>query len=50
MDIEQIKMLCKDVTIEVTQHILARCQQGHITYEEIKEVICSGEIDRRISR
>ena len=44
MDIEQIKMLCKDVTIEVTQHILVRCQQRHITYEEIKEVICNGEI------
>ena len=33
MDIEQIKMLCKDVTIEVTQHILVRCQQRHITYK-----------------
>ena len=47
MDIEQIKMLCKDVTIEVTQHILVRCQQRHITYEEIKEVIYKGEIMRK---
>ena len=44
MDMEQIKLLCKDATIEVTQHILTRCQQRHITYEEIKEVIRNGEI------
>lgn len=44
MDIGQIKVLCKDVTIEVTQHILMRCQQRNITYEEIKEVIQNGEI------
>lgn len=44
MDIGRIKILCRDVTFEVTQHILIRCQQRNIIYEEIKEVICSGEI------
>lgn len=44
MDMEQIKMLCKDATIEVTQHILMRCQQRNITYNEIKDVICNGNI------
>ena len=44
MDIDQIKVLCRDATIEVTQHILMRCQQRHISYEEIKEVIKNGEI------
>ncbi len=50
MDMEQIKMLCKDATIEVTQHILTRCRQRNITYEEVKEVIWDGDIYRRISR
>ena len=39
-----IKSLCEDATIEVTQHILLRCQQRKISYAEIKEVIKSGEI------
>ena len=42
MDIDQIKVLCRDATIEVTQHILMRCQQRNISYEEIKEVIKNG--------
>lgn len=37
MDLEWIKMLCKDATIEVTQHILVRCQQRDISYKEIIE-------------
>ena len=44
MDMERIKMLCQDATIEVAQHILMRCQQRNITYEEIKEVIRNGDI------
>ena len=44
VDIEQIKIFCQDATIEVTQHILMRCQQRNITYEEIKKVIRNGEI------
>ena len=44
MDIERIKMFCQDATLEVTQHILMRCQQRNITYEEIKKAIRNGEI------
>ena len=44
MDINMIKSLCQDATIEVTQHILMRCQQRKISYAEIKEVIKNGEI------
>lgn len=44
MDMEQIKKLCQDASIEVTQHILMRCQQRNITYKDIKEVIRNGEI------
>lgn len=44
MNIDQIRLLCSDATIEVTQHILMRCQQRNITYEEVKEVIENGEI------
>ena len=44
MDINKIKLLCEDTTIEVTQHILKRCQQRKISYAEIKEVIKNGEI------
>ena len=44
MNIDQIRLLCSNATIEVTQHILMRCQQRNITYEEVKEVIENGEI------
>ena len=44
MNINIIKNLCTDETIEVTQHILLRFQQRHISYSEIKQAILSGEI------
>ena len=44
MDIDIIKNLCNDETIEVTQHILLRFQQRNISYSEIKQAILSGEI------
>lgn len=44
MDIQKIRMLCHDDTIEVTQHILLRFQQRNIQYAEIKEAIMRGEI------
>ena len=44
MDIDTIKNLCIDETIEVTQHILLRFQQRNISYTEIKQAILSGEI------
>ena len=44
MNITEIKARCRDDLIEVTQHILIRCQQRNITYKEIKEAIVNGEI------
>lgn len=44
MNIDTIKQMCKDSSIEVTGHILMRFQQRNISYEEIKEVILNGEI------
>ena len=44
MDIDIIKNLCNDESIEVTQHILLRFQQRKISYTEIKQAILSGEI------
>lgn len=44
MDINIIRERCTDSLIEVTQHILMRCQQRKIFYGEIKEVIQNGEI------
>lgn len=44
MDIQKIKFLCNDDNIEVTQHMLLRFQQRHISYREIKEAIINGEI------
>ena len=44
MDIEFIKSLCKDETIEVTNHFAQRRIKRNITYEETKEAILNGEI------
>ena len=44
MDIQKIRFLCDDDNIEVTQHMLIRFQQRHISYREIKESIMNGEI------
>ena len=44
MDIICIRERCRDELIEVTGHILLRCQQRNISYGEIKEVILNGEI------
>lgn len=44
MDIICIRERCRDELIEVTGHILLRCQQRNILYSEIKEVILNGEI------
>lgn len=44
MDINTIRELCEDKTIEVTGHMLLRFQQRNISYEEIKQVIQYGEI------
>ena len=44
VNISDIKNLCSDENIEVTQHILTRFQQRRISYAEIKEAILTGEI------
>ena len=44
MEISAIKDKCQDETIEVTQPMLRRLQQRHITYCEVKEAILQGEI------
>ena len=44
MDIQKIRFLCNDDCIEVTQHMLLRFQQRHISYAEIKESILNGEV------
>ena len=44
MNINIIKNLCTDETIEVTPHILLRFQQRHISYSEIKQAILFGEV------
>jgi hypothetical protein len=44
LTIEEIRKNCQDNRIEVTSHILLRFQQRNISYDEIKEVIMSGEI------
>ena len=44
MDIQKIRFLCEDDSIEVTQHMLIRFQQRNISYKEIKETILNGEI------
>ena len=44
MNIHNIRSLCTDESIEVTQHILLRLQQRHVSYSEIKQAILSGEI------
>lgn len=44
MNIDIIKDLCKDETIEVSQHFAERCRKRGITYKEAKEAILSGKI------
>ena len=44
LNIEEIRKLCEDDSIEVTGHMLLRFHQRNISYFEIKEVILNGEI------
>ena len=44
MTIEEIRALCHDDTIEITQHMMSRFQQRGIRYHEIKEALWHGEI------
>ena len=49
MDIQKIRKFCSDDSIEITQHMIMRFQQRHISYTDIKEVILNGEIIKEYS-
>ena len=44
MDIEQLRLLCKDETIQMTGHIYKRCRERNIRFDDIKRCIMYGEI------
>ena len=44
MDIEKIREMCRDESIEMTSHCLLRLQQRNIRFAEIKEAVRNGEI------
>ena len=44
MTIEQIRELCSSSKIEVTQHMLERMAQRHISFSHVKEAVMNGEI------
>lgn len=44
LDIQEVRALCRDETIMMTQHVVKRCQERGISYDGIKAAITSGEI------
>lgn len=44
MDIDNIRRLCSDDTIQITGHALLRCRQRNIRLSEIENCIMHGEI------
>lgn len=44
MKIEEIRALCYDEAIMVTQHLAIRMQERGIKYAEVKEAIMTGEV------
>lgn len=44
MTIDDLKNLCCDNTIEMTRHVLDRCLQRNIKYDDIKSCILNGSI------
>ena len=44
MNIEQMRMLCKDETIQMTGHVFKRCRERNIKLDDIKRCIMYGEI------
>lgn len=44
MDIQEIKRLCEDETIEASSHFVERGRRRNISYKETKEAIINGEI------
>lgn len=44
MQIEEIRSLCQDETIVMTQHVSLRCRERGIRLEDMKKAIMLGEI------
>lgn len=44
MNISELRILCNDETIQMTQHVHKRCRERNITLDEIKHCIMNGEI------
>ncbi|MEE0061529.1 MAG: DUF4258 domain-containing protein [Acutalibacteraceae bacterium] len=44
MTIEDLRILCKDETIQMTSHVLKRCRERNIKLNDIKQCIMYGEI------
>lgn len=49
MDIQEIKRLCRDETIEASGHFVESGRRRNITYKETKEAIINGEIIEKLS-
>ena len=44
LEIEDIRVLCKDENILLTEHLLSRMRQRNIGFKDIKQAIMTGEI------
>ena len=44
ISIQEIRKLCTDETIVMTNHVLNRCIERNITYDDIKNAINNGQI------
>ena len=44
LDIQQLRDLCTDDTLLLTQHVVKRCQERGISYDSLKNAIMTGEI------
>ena len=44
LEIEDIRALCKDENILLTEHLLSRMRQRNIKFTDIKQAIMAGEI------
>lgn len=44
MDLELVRKLCQDSTLEVTDHIIKQMRKRAISYEEVKEAVTEGRV------
>jgi hypothetical protein len=44
LNIEDVRVLCTDNTIVLTEHLLTRMRQRHIRLNDIKHAVTNGEI------